>query len=264
MKPKYQAIVLVLSSDDDCIKNTHWDMPRMKPEWEPLFPYFKHIWTQYMYSEPNIKVLFVYGNSQVPDAQDYDMIYPDVIDDNWPGMITKTLYAMRDIDQQYNYNFLIRTNLSTFWDLNKLSKRLDQLPCQKCLTGTEVKFQDRKNKQYHYISGFDMVMSRDLIQAILPYIDDIISKKAFLNMEDLALCTAFKEYYDIEIENFGDNHQAVVIGMREYHEKDYQKALVRQKDRNLDHFRIKSRMNRNIDKLIHQKLLNDIYGKTLL
>lgn len=264
MKEKYKAILLVLASNDECIKNTRFIIPRMKPEWMPLYPYFKKIWESYMFTNSDIKVLFVYGGESNIQKQNYDLVYENVFENNYPGMITKTLYAMKDIDETYDYDFLIRTNLSTFWNLNKLSTRLDKLPREKCLAGTEIKLKDKQQNDYHYIAGYDMVISRDLVQGILPYTEEIINRRVYCDMEDLSLCTAFNMYCNVGVVKYDFNNYATNIGMVEFNEDQYKSAVANQFNNNLDHFRVKSRNDRNIDKEIHKRLLFDIYEKIIL
>ena len=100
----YKAIILVLASDDDCLANTHWATTRILPDWKPMFPYFKQVWESYHTYNPNLKVLYVYGNSKIT-PQPYDLVYKHVEENNYPGMITKTLLAMQDIEKNFNYDF---------------------------------------------------------------------------------------------------------------------------------------------------------------
>lgn len=268
MKPHYKAILLVLASDDECIKNSNFIIPRIKPEWVPLYPTFKRIWESYMDVNPSIKVLFVYGGGNTDEKKPYDLVYEDVVENNHPGMITKTLRAFADIDQNYRYDFLIRTNLSTFWDLNLLEKRLDKLPKQGCLNGTHIRLKDRAMNSYHYIAGYDMVMSRDLITKIIPFSKEIIEQKVYCNMEDLSLCNGFEKYLSVQINEVAPFNEAVTISMpldaTEFNESVYQSALDLQKYRCADHYRVKTRTNRNLDKMTLQRLLYDTYQKTVL
>ncbi len=264
----YKAIILVLASGDKCLGNSKFFIPRIKQEWEPMYPVFKQIWESYMDINPNIKVLFVYGANEDIDKKNYDLVYEDIFENNYPGMITKTLRAFDDINKNYSYDFLIRTNLSTFWDLNLLEKRLDKLPKQKCLTGTNVKMKDKENNFYHYIAGYDMVMSRDLIEQIIPYSKEVIEQKVFCNMEDLSLCQAFKKFLNIKLMNLSRDDEAIVLTMQseptKFNEDIYNIARKRQLALNADHFRVKTRSNRNLDKLSLKKLLYDVYEKTIL
>ena len=252
--------MLVLASED--VNNTFYVIKKLCDEWKPLYPYFKNIYQQYMNENPNIKVLFVYGNSPTLIANEYDLVY-DVFENDYPGMITKTLFAMKDIENTYDYDFLIRTNLSTFWDLNRLDQRLDKLPKTQCLTGTPIKLKNNTGDDYHYIAGYDMIVSRDLIRSILPFSTEIINQKVLLNMEDLSICTAIEKYTNIKLSEYSFRNDAVMINIGSFSESQYQQYINYQIKNNIDHFRVRNRIDRNIDKLIHRRLLQDIYGKSL-
>lgn len=264
MEKKYKAIVLVLASDDESLANTRWVIPRMKPEWKPLFPYFKKIWESYMFENPNIKVLFVYGKDPNIERKNYDLVY-DVVENNHPGMITKTLYAFKDIDATYDYDFLIRTNLSTFWDLHALETRLDKLPKQQCLVGTKVVRSESNPIEKDYVSGFDMVLSRDLVTGLIPHTQEVIDQKVWCSMEDLSICLGIHKYLGVDNTVTPFSNSAAFMSMKDKFDLEAYKRILAVKELGkLDHYRVKHRQDRNIDKEILLNLLKDTYGKTLL
>lgn len=262
MKEHYKGIILVIASED--VENTRHVVKRIIPEWIPLYPTFKLIYEQYMNENPNIKIFFLYGADTKFEPKSHDLIYESVFENEYPGMITKTLLAMQHVTDTYSYDFIIRTNLSTFWDLNRLEKRLDKLPKTNCLTGHEIRATDLEGNNYHYIAGFDMVMSKDIIEKILPYKNEIIDLKLWQRLEDLSLCHAFKTYANTELSNYGLRNDASWMGMDPFNEEHYKKTYNLSIKFGQDHYRVKTRSNRNIDKEIHKLLLKDIYGKTLL
>lgn len=254
--------MLVLASDD--VENTFYINKKICNAWKPLYPHFKQVYEEYMNENPNIKVLFVYGNSPNLIAKPHDLMY-DVFENDYPGMITKTLYAMQTIENTYDYDFLIRTNLSTFWDLTKLGDRLNTLPTKHCLTGTYQKLRYKDGKDYHFFAGYDMIISRDIIQKILPHVDEIIEQKVPFNLEDLSMCSSVEKYTDICIPSLSNASHVIYVNMDEFSEKEFQRIFFNIYSKTkADHFRIRTRVNRNVDKLIHEKLLWEIYGKKLL
>ena len=266
---KYKAVILVLSSDDECLSNTNWSSPRIYPLWKPMFPFFKNVWEQYHDSNPDIKVFYVYGQTTVESAP-HNLIFNQVKENNYPGMITKTLLAMDFINQEVEYDFLIRTNLSTFWNLNTLVNRLDELPLEKCLTGTIIP--RRMVEQMTgcrdlsrlvpdtYIAGYDMVMSRDIVSGILPHSQSIINNRVVLDMEDLSLCEGISNYLDIVHLPFNIADQAVDMNMgNTFDDAVFLKRVTSSIDNKQTHFRVKNRLNRNVDKIILTKLLDNFY-----
>ena len=264
MKPKYDAVILVIASQDSDVQNTRYIIERLKPEWKPLYSFMKNIWLQYFEANPNIKVVFVYGGGAKEfEPQEHDWIFPEVFESNHPGIIEKTMKAMQKANDLYDFDFLIRTNLSTFWDLNKLQARLQELPKTKCLTGTEIKSRDTLGNSYHYIAGFDLLMTRDLVEEILPHSKDIVDQKVYCNMEDLSICTAVKKYTNVGITS-SNKSQALSISMSPFNQQLYKKTSSFLMNGFVDHARVKTRVDRNADKQILSNLLHDIYGKPTL
>ena len=266
---RYKAVILVLSSDDECLSNTNWSSPRIYPSWKPMFPFFKNIWEQYHNSNLDIKVFYVYGKTTV-DSAPHNLIYNQVKENNYPGMITKTLLAMDYINDNIEYDFLIRTNLSTFWNFSALVNRLDQLPIKKCLAGTIIprriveRMSGGKNLSGlvpdTYIAGYDMVMSKDVVSGILPHSQSIINNRVVLDMEDLSLCMGINTFLDIDHLPFNISDQAVDMNMgNTFEEKLFLERVETSINNKQDHFRVKNRLNRNTDKIILTKLLGKFY-----
>jgi hypothetical protein len=264
MKPKYEAVIVVIASQDEDVNNTRYIIKRLIPEWEPLYPVMKSLWEQYAYEEPSFKVIFTYGGGPKRfDIRPHDWIYEDVFENDHPGMITKTLRAFADVERLYDYKYMIRTNLSTFWDFVRLKNRLKTLPQEKCLTGTVIRLQDPSGNSYEYIAGYDLIISRDVVQQILAHTEETIAQRVYCNMEDLSLCTTIAKHTDVRL--IDDNrHKAYNFSLNPFDENQYQQHYSRYQKSVHDHFRVKTRQNRNADKEILQHLLYDIYGKTIL
>ena len=144
-KPYYKAIFLVLASDND-----------------PIYKFFKTVWESYMFENPNIRVFFTYGQGTTFDRKEYDLVYDDLKETYTPPyMTTKVTRAMDHINQNYAYDYLIRTNLSTFWVFDSILKRLDTLPKQRCLAGKIGWIKPE------FVTGTSMIISSDLIEPLL-------------------------------------------------------------------------------------------------
>jgi len=260
MTKHYKAILLVLASEDVPIEST---FRKANEECKPLYPFMRSIYQSYMFSHPDIKVLFVYGAGTSFNRQEYDLVYDDIPENYYPGMIAKTLAAMEHIDQTYNYDYLIRTNLSTFWDFNKLIDKLNLLPFTNCMAGTQVLMKDEAGNELNYVSGFDMIISRDLIKKIIPFKSEIIADKVWQNLEDLAICNAVNRYSNFSMDTNFVKNNAALMGMCPFDEDHYNIRLRDQQAKNLNHFRVKNRTDRRIDKQILKRLLLYVYDKTL-
>lgn len=252
---KYKAIILLIASPDS--SSDRYFFKKIKPEWRPFFPVLKKVHHAYMNEVADIKMMFVYGKT-VGALDSNDLSY-DVAENDYPGIITKTLCAMEQIDKEYDYDFIIRTNLSTFWDLPRLAKRLDTLPKTNCLAGTPVLFKDPEGNEYNYVAGFDLVMSRDIVKALVEHKQEVIDQNVYAMMEDLSLCTAAEKYCSPQ--KFTDFKHSAVAGIRDTN-MHVIRAMIKQ--RGADHYRVKTLMDRNMDKKLMNILLLETYGKTIV
>lgn len=154
---KYKAIVMVLASHQ-----TLWEM--MKP-----------IWMQYMDREPSIKVIFVYAQ----DPTDVDPghhvlngndLHLSGVPERYPIYIDKTLEAFKFVDEKFDYDFLVRTNLSTFWILDRLLEYLGGLPTENYYGGFKYlmwSFLTKGDKSF--AAGWEVVMSRDVVTSTIAH-----------------------------------------------------------------------------------------------
>jgi hypothetical protein len=256
----YKAIVLFLASED--LIDPRFSK-RLTIEDLPLYPFFKKICEHYMNQYDDIKFLFVYGDKTTFEPKEYDLIYNDVTETILhPAMLVKTLKAINYIDKNFSYDYLIRTNLSTFWDLHKLRIRLDHLPKEKCLAGTHVRFSS-KGCDYHTIAGFDLVASRDLIKSIIGYEEEMIRWPSPMGQEDVTICEFMKKYgqaniIDEQIVKQVDDGSTLILR----NDMVIPSLIKGPRDTSVDHYRCKNvpQRHRIIDKVIHIRLLKEIYN----
>lgn len=149
---KYRAVILVLASNNN-----------------QLYKNYRKIWKSYMNIDPSIRVFFVYGkldeNLEYYDKYS-DLIFPD-IQESYPVFVKKTIEAMKIIYSNFTFDFFIRTNLSTFWDFNKLHLQLNDLPTKNCYSGDGPLDGSSYNKNGFYLSGVDTIVSSEMIEAII-------------------------------------------------------------------------------------------------
>lgn len=242
MENHYKAILLVLASNNSEVYNE-----------------FKKIYQSYLYENSNIKVLFVYGKCNLYNRMDYDLVFDDIEENYYPGMITKTIRAFEYINQKYIYDFLIRTNLSTFWDFDRLTKRLDTLPTVDCLTGTlrSCKYKGQSSPQY--IAGVNLILSYNLVEQLIKNHNEVCSWDL---PEDWSLSQFFIDRKLMPIPSC----PGAIHHMDKFSTFDEEKVfqeIEAAKKANHDHFRLKNK-NRDIDVKIAKVLLKEYYGKTIL
>jgi hypothetical protein len=239
LKTHYRAIILVLASNNNNIdKNCRF------------------IWKKYMKLDPTIKVFFVYGkiiNLLIDYDPTCDLIYED-ISESYPVLIHKTIRAMETLQSLYTYDYFIRTNLSTFWDFNKLNLHLNELPTSNCYSGDGPLPGYTQNG--YYLSGTDTIVTSEMIQSIIDnkhlirydvvedaamglYFNGILKAPMLPNR----ICF-FEDIINASLQDF-EIMERINISIQN----------------NKDHYRIKNTNNREINDLyIYIKLLKIIYN----
>ena len=228
-KPYIRTIILIIASND-----------------KPIFENGRKIWKKYMNVNPNIKVFFVYGKLEKPllDVNtEHDLIYPE-IEENYPLLIKKNMEAMKYIQSTYDYTYLIRTNLSTFWDFFNLEKHLSVLPTQNCYSGTFYPT---------FISGTDIILSKDNVSKLLDN-EKLINEQL---PDDVAIGNVLKEKLNVDMTNksdlmywFPENSDEIVI----------QENIYKARDNNCSHYRVYTQNREQLDLLIYKNLLKIIYN----
>ena len=156
-----------------------------------------------------------------------------------PGILVKTKLALEYINNKYNYDYVIRTNLSSFWDLNNLLIFKNYLPRQKMCCG-HLTFNS-------FISGTGIIMSSDVSKKITSLINENIIQHDDVYISNL-LTNCKYTIQNIEKARFSmkyliyDNNNKIPDNTS-----------------NILYYRIKNG-DRNIDIDMFKKLLLKIYG----
>ncbi len=130
----------------------------------PVFRNQRMVWDQYLHRNSQILVKFLYGSSGAPPYQPThsDMIFSDIGETYIPGILQKTLAGYAALEQECTYDFVIRTNLGSFWDFDKLMHALDQLPKQ-----SDIYAGLSGQISFKYISGAGFLLTPSLVRRLL-------------------------------------------------------------------------------------------------
>jgi hypothetical protein len=209
-----------------------------------------------MNTDPTIKVYFVYGQLVQP-LENYDpssdLIYPEVVE-SYPVMIEKTIKAIEYIDSQITYDFFIRTNLTTFWDFNKLHLHLNELPSQNCYSGDGPL--PGYNSNEYYLSGTDTIVTPEMIKSI-------IANKHIVDynlVEDAAMGKFFHGHLKCTML---PNRICFFEDINSINENEKITTRINEAlQNNRDHYRVKAQTNEReqIDLYIYNILLKMIYN----
>ena len=243
-KTHYKCILLVIASN-----NTEY------------YKNARKVWKKYMHINPDVKVFFVYEELSVPleDSDDSDIIYNDIaIEQN--SILVKTLRAMYAINKYYSYDYFIRTNISTFWDLNRIHLLLDQCPKTACYAGGHdlspffIYNKDPHIINTHLYSGVCMIFTPDIVQNILNNIhklnynlpDDISIGLYMSNVKCNTMTYTSRAYY----EKYGPVDDTKIIS-----------EIISAIQNNYTYYRVKNENNRELtDSMIYNHLLKLVYN----
>ena len=135
----YKIIFLIISSNNEEI---YTKMRELSPKFYELYP-------------DKIKYFFIENKSDLNEIviEDDNHLYINGTESFIPGIYQKSIKAIEYVTNNYSFDYIIRTNLSTFWHLPNLFKLLDSIPHEKFAGG--YAFQG-------FISGTGIIMSRDV------------------------------------------------------------------------------------------------------
>ena len=242
----YKCILLVIASN-----NTEY------------YKNARRIWKKYMNINPDIKVFFVYEELSTPleDSDESDIIYNDIaIQPN--SILNKTLRAMYAINKYYSYDYFIRTNISTFWDLNRIQLLLEQCPKTVCYAGGHdlspflIYDKDPHIINTQLYSGVCIIFTPDIVQNILDNIhklnfglpDDISIGLYMSNIKCNTMTYTSRAYY----EKYGLTDDTKIIS-----------EIAIGIQNNYSYYRVKNDNNReHTDLMIYNHLLKLVYNIT--
>lgn len=233
-KPSYLAVILVLASKGE------------------LYDKFRYYWSLMDKMELGIKVHYVYGDSNT-SPQPGDLVY-NIPETYYPGMLHKSLKAIEYVNDTYNYQYIIRTNLSTFWDLPQLLKRLFNMLNENMLAGSLRRCYHNNQYYDYYLNGTNQVYSKDLVEKIVEAIPTL------WNMGDLPEDLVISRYCLQELKIPRSGTGAIKI-MEDYSTVDDSAVedIMLARKIGVDNYRIKN-SDRNVDIEIFKLLLEIIYN----
>jgi hypothetical protein len=224
MNKQYSFIFLIISSSD---VPQYLQMKELSKMYYNLF-------------NDTIKTFYIEfkNNLDVDIIEHEDHIYMKGVESIIPGILIKTKLALDYINTKYNYNYVIRTNLSSFWDLNNLLKFKNFLPHRNLCCG-HLPFNS-------FISGTGIIMSSDVSNKITSLIDTTTS-----NHDDVYISSLLYtcKYTIQSIENTGFTIKYLIYDNNNE---------IPENANNILYYRIKNG-DRNIDIDMFKKLLLKIY-----
>lgn len=217
-----------------------------------LYKFFVNLQKSYMNTNQNVQFLFAYSDlERTPDQFEY--VYGKRFKTLRETMVMQTLYAMESLVEEYDFDFLIRTNLSTFWILDRLMDRLNSIKDHNSIYGRMGQSPPK------FIVGQDMVIPKNLVYKLLERREDLLeySKESKGKAEDRVFSEFFSDFLGATVE---EHRNVLVLEHIEKPEESIDSILKELCKPKYDHVRIKNEANRDaIDTFIGSQLLKHYY-----
>ena len=161
-----------------------------------------------------------------------------------PGIFDKTLHGLRYIDSNYSYDLLIRTNLSTFWDLHRVLEWKENVPRKFPYAGGFLIFND-------FISGTGIILSPEAVDVLLQ--PSSMATMGRINSHDDVLITRILQSAHIPLQPVKGYHMQYLI------DGDINATSNMEKNEPILYYRIRN-ANRDVDVHHFRFLMNSVYG----
>jgi hypothetical protein len=162
---KLKTLILIIATDD-----------------KPAFRDLQKVWESYMNSDPtHFEAYFIRGNPKLdkPFVINMNEIIVKTEEGYAPGILNKTILAMQAMEPRLNeFDYILRTNLSSFFPFANLLAYEDKLPREKCYCGI-AQFHPKgwnipgELDTIPYISGAGIILSRDLAKLLIKDSNDL-------------------------------------------------------------------------------------------
>ena len=151
---------------------------------------------QYANKFNQIKIFLLYGNENIEfldDIKDNIIKYHEK-ESYIPGILKKTIYGFEYIDQNCPYDYILRTNISSFFIYDRLVSLITTFKEEQFFSGPVGGGHTVINNQYikfDFVSGSAIYLSKDLVKDLIfnkgkleyNYIDDIAISRYFINLQ---------------------------------------------------------------------------------
>lgn len=221
----YSFIFLIISSDN---------IPQYLQMKEISQKYYK------LFSD-NIKYFYIELKPNLTEEiiENGNHIYIKGTESLIPGILYKTQKALSYINHKYEFKYVIRTNLSSFWNLYNLLDLQTKLPVS--FFGGSIAFN-------RFISGTGIIMSNNISKQITPLID---VNSSFHDDVYISNLLQSQRIHMIDIENYNYKMEFLIYD---------NENKIPENTTNILYYRIKN-SDRNIDIKLFYDLLNKIYNK---
>jgi hypothetical protein len=262
MQNKLKLVILIISSDNEAV---YAKMKEMSQKYLELFKTKNEDapWYEYFYVEFNSNIeddIFVEKNT----------IFVKGNETFAPGLFEKTLKSMKYIVENFEFSYLMRTNLSTFLNLENVHSfifSLEQQKSQKYFGGFTI--EDVVFTKKNIVSGTGIFASNDIVNYLISKYED---NRKYELPDDVLFSNIIYDTHNsndekIEVQNITNYKMGYLISYNEWN-KPYSAIDLSIGDfnpnlsfpENILYFRIKNGADRNIDLQYYKLLIEKIYN----
>lgn len=217
----------------------------------PIYKNNKNIWLTYMNRFENIKCYFIEFSND--ETKTYPFIENNTCylkgKESYSNILLKTLNSIEYfINSDNHYDFVLRTNLSTVVNFNRLEQYLQPLEPVNIYSGQDGPYYNIVDWHFmfKFIGGYGIIMSNDVCKLL---IKNRNIAESFKNMDDIDIgytmhtlnipiklleCCTINNPTDFEVKKNNGNHDFVI-------------------------YRVKQSDDRTTEHIIMQNIVNSIY-----
>tara|TARA_B110001452_G_scaffold99995_1_gene82935 strand:- start:2415 stop:3254 length:840 start_codon:yes stop_codon:yes gene_type:complete len=226
--------------------------------------------------ENKIKIYLVFGKGS--NTQKFKDIKKNIFiascEENFKNILKKTVISIRHFSKIYNYKYLIRSNISSFWIIDNLLALTNELPNKNIYAGPVSQRWEKRTWMF-YISGCGIIMSKDVVQKI---IDANIDNPSFNTADDIVIkktvntkISSLPEYESrllipkkkIHFEKISNKYSILYLEnstLLDFELTDYNSIYEFINQNNIFHIRIKSTIEREKDIQLFQYLSQKFFS----
>jgi hypothetical protein len=165
----------------------------------PIYKIGRYIWRKNVDKyKDKIKLIFLRSTANLGCGQcvlEDDCFYVGCTDQSNIEIIKKTLLCINYCLDNYNFDTILRTNLSSFYAINNLIKLLEILPRTNLYAGYKGFF-DNNHELISFCSGSGFLISRDICSHLLNRSDQQIATEL---LDDVWFGKALKDVPRLEL-----------------------------------------------------------------
>lgn len=126
----------------------------------PVYAQHRKIWSSYMNTNPDVSCYFIQYRNGPIKIENNTLWLPGV--ESFKNIITKTLDSIEYFLNKDKYDFIVRTNMSSFWNFNALLKFLETIPNKNIYSGIVTQYGN-----ISYASGAGFIITTDIAKLLL-------------------------------------------------------------------------------------------------